>query len=48
MKTIAEQLDDQAKGMAKDYLRTEGQLLSLLMEMREKEDLCGIKLHGNL
>jgi hypothetical protein len=46
MKGIAFKLDGRAKGLAADYLRTEGELLSVLMEMRKQRVFAELNYSG--
>ena len=46
MKNIAYALDEKAKGLAVDYLRTEGLLLSVLIEMRRREVFATLNYSG--
>lgn len=46
MKDITHTLDQKAKGLAADYLRTEGQLLSVLMEMQRREVFAELNYTG--
>jgi len=46
MKDTANILDERAKGLARDYLRTEGQLLSILTEMRRKRVFAELNYSG--
>lgn len=46
MKSIAQQLDEKAKGFAADYLRTEGLLLAVLTEMRKEKVFAVLNYSG--
>lgn len=46
MKDTATILDEKAKGLARDYLRTEGELLSVLTEMRRKRVFAELNFSG--
>jgi hypothetical protein len=46
MKQTARQMDDKAKTLAQDYLRTEGELLSHLIEMRKERVFAELNYSG--
>jgi hypothetical protein len=48
MKDMASILDEKAKTLAKEYLRTEAALLLVLMDMKKKTRLCRTQLLGHL
>lgn len=46
MKHVAYEMDSKAKTLARDYLRTEGELLSHLMEMRKERVFALLNFSG--
>src|SRR5688572_18878065 len=46
MNSTIHTLDDKAKSLAKDYLRTEAQILSVLIEMRERRAFAALNYIG--
>src|SRR6185437_8741939 len=46
MKSNAEEFDDKATNLAKDYLRTEGTLLTVLIEMRRQKLFAVLNYSG--